>query len=889
MTSFLSAGTKLGRYEIRSKLGEGGMGEVYRARDPKIERDVAIKVLPQEFSGHPNRLQRFEQEVRAAGRLNHPNILAIHDVDLHNGTPFVVYELLVGETLREMLTEGSISSRKAIDYTLQIAHGLAAAHDKGIVHRDLKPENIFITKDDRVKILDFGLAKLFESLDESESQTDVPTRKINTTPGTVMGTVGYMSPEQVLGEEVDHRSDIFSLGIVLYEMLSGVRPFQGPSHVETLNAILKEDPPELSSVNGNVQPSIDRVMRRCLEKKSARRFQSVQDFAFALETLSESTRSSPAAVHLGGGKRWFTREYLAWSIAGLLLLAVILAIVAFYRKQPSTVSYSSHFLIYPDEQTAFRASDLTYPVAVSPDGRHLALSISTAGPLQIWLRPIDSLNGTPIANTEGGVNPFWSPDGQFIGFFANGKLKKVSVNGGVATVICDAAPTVNHATWNKDGTILFTSGQLDLGILRVEASGGTPISLIKPDSARGELLLAWPQFLPDGKHFLYHRGYRNQDKPATVYVGSLDSTESKPVFEISSKVFYSPLGYVLYVVDGTLVARQFDVSAFKVSSEPIALVEGVGNFSRTGNSYFSVSADGRVVAYLRGGVASRLVWMDRSGREEGTLSIPAEYTFLRFSPDGQRLVLNITNAKDGTRDIWMMDLSRGTSTRLTLQAGMKNGPIWSPDGRQIVYAYDKDGPPHLFRKALGDTGEGEMLLPPAEAGPQLALDWTPDGRFIIFTEFSNKTGFDVWAVSLDGDKKRVPLVQTGFIDNEARVSPDGKWLAYGSNSSGRREIYVQAFENPSDRWQISTAGGRGPRWSPAGDELYYLSTDQKLMSVAVKTKPTFQAKPPVALFSIEARDFDISRDGKRFLFATTLGAPASPIGVITNWVARVKQ
>lgn len=394
MTSFLSAGTKLGRYEIRSKLGEGGMGEVYRARDPKIERDVAIKVLPDEFSTHSARLQRFEQEVRAAGRLNHPNILAIHDVDLHNGTPFVVYELLVGETLRERFADGRLNSRKIVDYTLQIAHGLAAAHDKGIVHRDLKPENIFITDDDRVKILDFGLAKLFESMDHGQAQTDVPTRKVHTSPGTVMGTVGYMSPEQVLGEQVDHRSDIFSLGIVLYEMLCGERAFQRPSAVETLNAILKEDPPELSNRNV-IQPSVERVVRRCLEKKPEQRFQSARDFAFALETVSESTRPTGLPPQIGTHKRRPTREHLAWIIAGVLLLAVILLSFAYYQK-PSSVSYSSQFLIYPAERSTFVSSDLTYPVAVSPDGRHLALSISSAGEVRIWLRPIDSMTATPF-------------------------------------------------------------------------------------------------------------------------------------------------------------------------------------------------------------------------------------------------------------------------------------------------------------------------------------------------------------------------------------------------------------------------------------------------------------------------------------------------------------
>lgn len=888
MTSILSAGAKLGRYEIRSKLGEGGMGEVYRARDPKIERDVAIKVLPDEFSAHPSRLQRFEQEVRAAGRLNHPNILAIHDVDLHNGAPFVVYELLVGQTLRERFADGLLNSRKVVDFTLQMAHGLAAAHDKGIVHRDLKPENIFVTDDDRVKILDFGLAKLFEHMDHGQAQTDVPTRKVNTSPGTVMGTVGYMSPEQVLGEQVDHRSDIFSLGIVLYEMLSGERPFQGPSAVETLNAILKEDPPELSNRNVNVQPSIERVMRRCLEKKPEQRFQSVRDFAFALETVTQPTRSSPTPIEVSLTKSRVTREQIAWGVALLLLLATIASVVAYYRK-PSNISYSSQFLIYPPERSNFIAGDLSFPVAVSPDGRHLALAISTAGESRIWLRSLNSVAPTPIANTEGGQNPFWSPDGQFIGFFASGKLKKVPITGGVATVICDALPNVNFGTWNNDDTILFTTGELERGILRVSARGGDPTTLLKPDQSRDELLVLWPHFLPDGKRFLYLKSFNNRNNQSAAFVASLDGSENQLLFNVSSRVYYSPPGYLLYLLDATLVAQKFDEKTLKLTGEPITVVEGVGNFIRTGNPYFSVSADGGVIAYLSGALVERLLWIDRSGREEATVGAPADYSYLRISPDGQKLALNITNAKDGTRDIWVIDLIRGTSSRITFQTGMNNGPVWSPDGRTIVYAYDRDGPPHLFKKALGDTAEGEMLVPPSKSGAQLPLDWTPDARFVVFTEYSAKTKSDISILSMSGDKKRSPFVQTEFTETEGRLSPDGKWLAYVSNSSGRREVYVQAFENPVDRWQISTSGGQRPRWSRSGSELFYLSPDQKLMSVAVNTAPTFEAKTPVPLFSIEVRDFDVSRDGQRFIVATTVGAPAVPLGVITNWFEKTKQ
>ena len=862
------------------------MGEVYRARDPRIERDVAIKILPEEISSNASRLQRFEQEARAAGKLNHPNILAIHDVDLQNGMPYVVYELLEGETLRDRVAKGQVGIRKTIDYALQIAHGLAAAHDKGIIHRDLKPDNIFITRDDRVKILDFGLAKLFEGVNETQAQTDVPTRKVNTAPGVVIGTVGYMSPEQVVGERADHRSDIFSLGVVLYEMLSGERPFRGASAVETLNAILKDEPAELPS-DRNVQPSIDRVMRRCLEKKPEHRFQSAHDLAFALETVSETSTSTRTQTISGSARtRLLTREHVAWIVAGVLLVVAIAALVAYYRKS-TTTSYSSQFLVYPPERSIFSASDLNYPVALSPDGQQLALSISASGQSQIWLRDLRSLDMRPLANTEGAQNPFWSPDGQFIAFFAGRKLKKIPAGGGVATVICDAVPTLNTGTWSSDGTILFTTQELERGILRVDSSGGEPKELLKPDRSRNELLLALPQFLPDGKHFFYIRSYTTQKQPTNVYVASLDGSLNQSLFQAPSRVFYSPPGYVLYVVEGTLVARQFNPSDFKLSGEPMTVVEGVGNFSRTGNAYVSVSANGEVLAYLKGGPTSRLVWLDRAGHEQGTIGEPADYRFLRLSPDGQKLAMNLMNVKDGTTDIWLLDLNRGTPTRLTFQPGMKNGTVWSADGRRIAYAYDRDGPPHLFVKELSDVNEGEMLLAPGEAGPQYPMAWTADGRTLVFRQVSATSRSDIFSLSMDGDHKRTPIVQTPANDSEARLSPDGKWLAYVSDLSGRNEVYVQAFPIAGERSQISNSGGRVPRWSADGRELFYLSADLKLMSVAVNAGAAFEATAPVALFAIAARDFEVAHDG-RFLVNTFSGVPAVPISVITNWLGRTR-
>ena len=542
----ISPGTRVGRFEIISQLGAGGMGEVYRARDPNIDRDVAIKVLPHDVSTDSKRLQRFEQEARAAGRLNHPNILAIHDVALHNGLPFVVYELLEGETMRERLTDGPLGNRKVIDYALQIAHGLAAAHAKGIVHRDLKPENIFITKDGRLKILDFGLAKLFEGFNESERQTDITTRKINTSPGAVMGTVGYMSPEQVRGEHVDHRSDIFALGVVVYEMIYGERAFQGASHIETLNAILKEEPLSLPA-RSQIQPAVERVMRRCLEKRPEQRFQSACDVAFALEAVAEPSQSTvPLTAEQLSKPSWRKREYLAFGIAAILFLVVI-ALLFLLSRRTSTNPSASQFLVYPPENSVLSGLDLPSPVAVSPDGQVLALVLNTGSQTRIWVRRLDSLTPQPLANTEGAQNPFWSPDGRFIGFFAEGKLKKIAAGGGVPFVICDVPPNANSGTWNREDTILFTSGLIEKGILRVNANGGEPVQVTTIDQSKHELAHFWPHFLPDDRHFLYLVLTTHTDVPFSVYVASLDSNDKKQLPNVRSRAIYAPPGYLLYL------------------------------------------------------------------------------------------------------------------------------------------------------------------------------------------------------------------------------------------------------------------------------------------------------------------------------------------------------
>jgi serine/threonine protein kinase/Tol biopolymer transport system component len=884
----LIVGTKLGRYEIRAKIGEGGMGEVYRARDTKLNRDVAVKVLPAAFSADADRLRRFEQEAQAASALNHSNILAVFDFGEHGGAPYVVAELLEGETLRERMFAGALPSRTAVEYACQIAEGLSAAHLRGIVHRDLKPENIFLTQQGGLKILDFGLAKLIAPPTGAEVQTDIPTRQVNTGAGATVGTVGYMSPEQVRAERVDHRSDIFSFGVVLYEMLAGKSAFRSGSAIETLNAILKDEPAELSQLNPNVPPGLERVVRRCLEKKPERRFQSASDLAFALESQSDTTRSAPALTTVPD--RRFKREHLAWLLAGVFFVAMSLLALWYFRQSPAEPRMTS-FLVYPPEGSTFSSHDLPVPVAVAPDGRQLAMVVIEGGRTRIWIRRLDSLNAAPLENTEGAQNPFWSPDGRFIAFFAGGKLKKIAATGGVPVVICEAPPTGNSGTWSAQDAILFTQNVGAEGIQRVSAAGGQVSQVTRPDRSQQEIYHFWPEFLPDGRHFIFFAGALKREN-SNLYVGSLDSDKKQLLTPASSRAVYSPPGLLLYMREGALLAQPFDLQTLRLTGESATIAEHVGNFSSTGNSYFSVSRNGEVLAYQVPGRPSRLVWLNRSGAEVGSIGDPNNYTNPRLSPDGQKLAVNLIDRKDGSTDIWICDLSRNAFARFTFESGMENGSTWSPDGRRIAYAHDISGPPSLFEKTVG-ASEGQPLIP-SQDGPQLPLDWSPDGQFLLYRDYSAKTKSDLYILPMAGERKPIPFANTPFSESQARFSPDGRWIAYSSSESGKAEVYARRFPGEGERFQISNGGGTYPRWRGDGRELFYLSSDpdQTLMSVLVSTGETFTAGTPTALFKIENRnglDFDAARDGQRFVLNTRAGAPSAPLTVITGWAAIVKR
>ena len=895
----IAAGSRLGPYEIIAPVGAGGMGEVYRARDTRLGRDVAVKVLPSSYADNKDRLQRFEQEACAAGALNHPNILSIYDVGTHDGSPYVVSELLEGQTLRERLNGSVLPSRKAIDYARQIAHGLAAAHEKGILHRDLKPENLFLTKDERVKILDFGLAKLTGAAD-AQAQTEIPTRRIDTDPGVVMGTVGYMSPEQLQGKAVDHRSDIFSFGAIFYEMLSNRRAFHGGSAAETMSAILKEDPPDLSETNKNVAPALERVVHHCLEKNREARFHSASDLAFALEALSGATSISgqTATAIAPLWERPQRRERLVWigvtALLGFALLAALPFVIAHFRSTPAIENHATRFFVFPPEKSTLVGGGQH----ISPDGLRLVYVANSAdGKRLLWTRPLDSLTAQPLPGTEDAANPFWSPDGRFVGFFAAGsKLKKIEFAGGPAQTLTDVQGS-GGGTWNHDGVIVFARSFGDR-LYRVPATGGSSSPVTSLDESRKETAHLWPYFLPDGRHFLYlARGVQKEN--TGIYVGALDSNERKLLVNADSSAVYAPPGFLLFLRERTLMAQAFDANKLQVTGEAFPIAEQVGFNAVTGRAFFSASETG-VLSFLSSNAPNtQLAWFDRGGKQLAAIGTPAADTGLRLSPDEKRLAVSRLDLQAGSADIWLIDLARNNPSRFTFDPANEGSPTWSPDGSHIIFASNRGGMANMYQRLSNGTGNDELLLKLSEpSGPH---DWSPDGRFILFGVLSPKTGSDLWLLPLFGDQKPAPFIQTEFSETQGRFSPDGRWIAYASNESGPFQVYVQSFPTSGGKWQVSTGGGAQPQWRRDGKELFYLAPDRKLMAAEVNgAGPTFVAGVLKPLFEAHVNSifpgagnatyYAVTGDGQRFLVNTLVGdSTPVPLTIVLNWTAGLKH
>jgi serine/threonine protein kinase len=867
------------------------MGEVYRARDTRLNREVALKVLPAEFARDPDRLLRFEQEARSTSALNHPNILTVYGFGTHEGNPYLVMELLEGRELRAYLDDGSVPVRKAIDYAQQIAAGLAAAHEKGIVHRDLKPENLFVTRDGRVKILDFGLAKLRPPRDEPAGSV-VATQKQLTNPGTVMGTVAYMSPEQVRGQDLEQRSDIFSFGLILFEMLSGKRAFTGESHVEVMNSILKEDPPELSDANAKIPPAVDRIVRRCLEKNPEQRFHSARDLGYTLEAVASSSPSASnyteRALDTTPSKRGGWRERI-WIIATGILAIVLLVWSAGWFRRAEPAAPAVRFSLVAPEGTSF----LEPSFALSPDGRQLAFSAIDANEKTLlYLRPLNAFAAQALPGTENAVLPFWSPDSRSIAFFSGGKLKRVDVSGGLPQTVCEAWNAC-YGSWNSAGDIIMAPTHEGV-LYRVPATGGVRTALTTLDESRGESSHWLPQFLPDGKHFLYY-AFGKQAGQSGVCVGSLSEKTTSLVLSTDRRALYTA-GYLLFVKDGALMGQAFDPGALKLTGEPFLVVEQV----RATNyilPHLSVAENGTMVFQSRQIQPPQLVLFDRSGKQLGTVGESADYSNPSLAPDGKRVAVGIPDPKTGKRDIWLIDLARAVKSRFTFDPADDFNPVWSRDGSLLFFTSDRKGQRDIFQKKVNAAEEEQLVY----TSPELknACDLSPDGRLLIYNtnpaDSNSATRNDLWLLPLEGERNPRPFLKTQFTEDQAVISPDGKWVAYKSNESGREEVYVATFPQLSGKWQVSVDGGAEPQWRRDGKELFFTDAGRKLMAAVVKTSTgAFETDVPKLLFetqliNVPGRNrFVVTGDGQQFVVITRLSAPA-PINVVLNWTAEIKK
>ena len=890
----LEAGTKLGPYEIVAQLGAGGMGEVYRARDTRLERIVAIKVLPPSLANDADRLARFEGEARVLSTLSHPNLLAIYDVGAQDGLHYLVSEYLEGQTLRERLAGGALGQRKAAEYALQMANGLAAAHEKGIVHRDLKPENIFVTPGEHVKILDFGLAKqtLGASMVPGESVTITSAGGSGsgtgsagsgqTAPGTVMGTVGYMSPEQVRGHVVDSRSDIFSFGAILYEMVAGRRAFKGDSAVETMNAVLKEEPPDLDPAQLKVSPAMERIIRHCIEKLPANRFQSARDLNFALGALSGSGSSieasssaqaalsfasaSRAAVDARDSKRLARQALLPWLVAAVLALVAAGALWHAYRHTSAPQSTMQFAVPIPGP---------TDHLALSADGTMLAfVATDPNGQDSLFVQRVGGPTATQLQGTIGALYPFWSPDNAWIAFFSDGKLKKIPAAGGPAHVLASAV-SPRGGSWGSSGVILFVSDAGGL-IMRMNPDGtGIAPATHRFFNTTNFSSHRWPQFLPDGKHFLFLATTFGQadDMTSGIYLASLDGGEPKLVQRAGSTVGYTD-GKMIYCDSRQeLVIEPFDVATGKVTGEARILAEHVGFQPSTYWAAFTVSETGTVVYNTNSGAAlSALTWFDRAGKDLGRIAEPGVTSNPAISDDGQFVAADLSDVKLNNVDIWVYGMKAKTASRFTFAPAEEVVAKWSHSGDRIAFRSDSD-PAGMEVKPT--RGGGKTVVATVVGGSDDAIpdSWTPDDSAIMGTMQRGDGGSSLILVNPAGGPYKVFLESKNAVSN-GQISPDGKWVAYASNESGDWEVYATTFPGGQGKWQVSRGTGREPRWRGDSKELYYIGADEMLMAVPVEAGASFAVGTPVPLFRVLGRaqisstdlyTYDVTRDGQKFI------------------------
>ncbi len=881
----LAPGSKLGAYEITGAIGAGGMGEVYRARDPRLGRDVAIKVLPAEHMADEARRRRFVQEARAASALNHPSIVTIHEIGSVDGIDFIVMEYAPGKTLEARIRAG-LPLAEALRIAIPIADALARAHAAGIVHRDLKPSNVAVTDEGVVKVLDFGLAKLVETGGASaDGDTATAETPAGFRAGRVVGTPGYMSPEQATGGAVDARSDIFAFGAVLYEMVTGRRAFAGKSADATLAAVIHDEPKAPSALAPIVPRELEKLILRCLRKEPDRRFQHIDDVRVELLEIQEDSgwqsRSARARTREKDGRGLRLAAALGLSIA--VLGGLVLARAAARRRETAAKAIQARLQIHSPEAGKVLATDL----AVSPDGEDIVFSVYSASPRSpnhYYVRSLSSLEARPLAMDEDALGPFWSPDGRQVGFCVPGKLKCIDLASGTVRTICDGCQSLLGAAWSREGIIVFSrDGQL----FRVAAGGGEPQPEGKP--TEGELARLWPHFLPDGRHYLYlSRTRRKED--AGIYAGSLDTDLRRRIVPSQYNASFSLPGHLLYVKAGALVAQPFDAARLELSGQPFPVAERValpwGPFQ---NAAYAASSNG-VVAWRRPHQdRDQLTWLDRSGRTLGTVGEVGDYSNPDLSPDEKQLVVGVRDPTTGTRDIWDFDLEQGTRRRLTFDPADDFGPTWSPDGTRIAFSSDRRGVRSLYRKPADGSGEDEALLEPDWHAS--VEDWSPDGRFLVYNYGDLQRPADLYLLPLSGKPSPTPIPFriTPFGAARGRFSPDGRWIAYNSNG----EVFVQGVASDGTpargNWQVSNGGGLQPQWRGDGRELFYM-VGSMLMAVDITISESFQAGKPRPLFEVRVppeprrNRYLASGDGQRFLVNTLLERKEEPIEVLVNWL-----
>jgi serine/threonine protein kinase/Tol biopolymer transport system component len=856
------------------------MGEVYRSRDTKLKRDVAIKVLPAEFSRDPERIQRFRREAEVLATLNHPHIAQIYGLEEAGDMVCLVLELAEGDTLAQRLQRGPLPIDDALEIAIQITRALEAAHERGIVHRDLKPSNIKITPTGQVKVLDFGLAKAMsganasavarshqgmESGQEETSASRSPTMLSGTMQGAIMGTAAYMSPEQAKGRTADVRSDIWAFGCVLFEMLTGKAGFDGETIVEILGEILKAEP-NWAALPAATPLGVRSLLKRCLQKDRTRRLYAIADARFQIEeAMNES--SIPASSE----PVQKTRERI-WMGAALVVMLVALSLTAaFYFRGARRDSSEIRLQIVTgptDEPESF---------AIAPDGLKVVYRATLAGkPNQLFLRPLNSDTAQPLTGTEGGERPFWSPDSRSIGFFAGGQLKRLDIDNGSVLTLTDAAQW--GGTWNADGTILFAKS-FTSPLYRIPAGGGEAVEVTRIEAPQQTSHL-WPKFLPDGRRFLFYT--YGTPEIRGIYVGSLDSKESQRVISTDAFAEFVPPDYVLFHRQGALVAQKLDLKKLTPIGEPVLISKQLAWDFGELTVGLSASASG-MLAYRTSDAERQLVWLDRSGQQVGTVGgSDAELggRALTPSPDGRTVA--VLRTIGGNLDIWLMDTTLGVPHPFTLDPNWNCCPVWSPDGTRIAFSSDPKGPGDIFEKPT-DGSKPQTLLWSSTDDKNL-MDWSRDGRYILTRVATKKTGRDLWVLPLEGDKKPFAVAETSAEETLGRFSPDGHWIALQSNDTKRNEIYVQPFPGSGGKRQITNSGGENPKWGRDSGELFYIAPDDKLMAVPITPKgSTVEAGKPVALFTLPSlSDYEVTRDGQRILINKVVKDPA-PITVVLNW------